>query len=58
MRLAVFAGLRVSEVYGLRWRSVDLDRGVLTIRSGYRDAPTNPPRSRDPPSPISFATRW
>ncbi len=40
VRLAVFAGLRVSEVWGLRWRCVDLDRGVLTIRSGYRDRPT------------------
>jgi integrase len=46
VRLAVFAGLRVSEVYGLRWRSVDLDRGVLTIRSGYRDAPTKSRRDR------------
>ena len=46
VRLAVFAGLRVSEVFGLRWRSVDLDRGVLTIRNGYRDAPTKARRER------------
>lgn len=46
VRLAVFAGLRVSEVFGLRWRSVDLDRGVLSIRNGYRDAPTKSRRER------------
>ncbi|MBL8632814.1 MAG: tyrosine-type recombinase/integrase [Myxococcales bacterium] len=46
VRLAVYAGLRVSEVYGLRWRSVDLERGTLTIRNGYRDRPTKSRRER------------
>lgn len=46
VRLAVFAGLRVSEVYGLRWRSVDLDRGTITVRNGFRDAPTKSRRER------------
>ncbi len=46
VRLAIYAGLRVSEVYGLRWRAVDLDRGVMTIRNGFRDAPTKSRRER------------
>ena len=46
VRLAIYAGLRVSEVYGLRWRSVDLDRGVLTIRNGYGSSPTKSRRER------------
>jgi integrase len=29
---AVFTGLRASELRGLRWDDVDLDRGVLTVR--------------------------
>mgnify|MGYP003376922660 CR=1 FL=1 len=46
VRLALFAGLRVSEVWGLRWRSADLDRGVLTVRNGYKNAPTKSRRER------------
>lgn len=46
VRLALFAGLRVSEVWGLRWRSVDLDRGTLTIKNGYKNAPTKSRRER------------
>ena len=46
VRLALFAGLRVSEVWGLRWRGVDLDRGTLTIRNGYKNAPTKSRRER------------
>jgi len=46
VRLAVYAGLRVSEVFGLRWRSVDLDRNVLVIRHGFRDSPTKSRRER------------
>jgi integrase len=29
---AVFTGLRASELRGLRWDDVDLDRGILTVR--------------------------
>lgn len=46
VRLAVYAGLRVCEVYGLRWRSVDFDRNVLVIRHGFRDSPTKSRRER------------
>lgn len=46
VRLAVLAGLRVSEIFGLRWRCVDLVRGTVTVRSGYRDAPTKSRRER------------
>lgn len=46
VRLALYAGLRVSEVYGLRWRAVDLARGVLTIRNGYGSSPTKSRRER------------
>ncbi len=46
VRLAVFAGLRCCEVYGLRWRNVAFDRNVITIRSGYRDGPTKSKRER------------
>ena len=46
VRLAIYAGLRVSEVFGLRWRSVDFDRNVIAIRSGYRDSPTKSRRER------------
>ncbi len=49
VRLAVYTGLRVCEVYGLRWRSVDFDRNVITIRSGYRDSPTKSRRERTVP---------
>ena len=29
--VCVFAGLRISEVLGLRWRDIDLDAGTLTV---------------------------
>lgn len=46
VRLAAYAGLRVCEVYGLRWRSVDFDRNVIVIRHGFRDSPTKSRRER------------
>ena len=46
VRLAIYAGLRVCEVYGLRWRSVDFDRNVIVIRHGFRDSPTKSRRER------------
>ncbi|WP_410513263.1 tyrosine-type recombinase/integrase [Paenibacillus sp. BR2-3] len=30
--LAASTGMRVSEILGLRWRDVDLDRRILSIR--------------------------
>lgn len=36
VRLALLAGLRAGEVFGLRWRDCDLDRGVLTVAKSYR----------------------
>jgi integrase len=30
--LAVTAGLRISELLGLKWEDVDLERGVLHVR--------------------------
>jgi integrase len=35
---AIFAGLRISELISLRWRSVDLARGRLTVESSKTDA--------------------
>ena len=35
VRLAIYAGLRVGEVFGLRWRDVDLQTGLLTISRSY-----------------------
>jgi integrase len=32
---AVSTGMRVSEVLGLRWRSVDLDRGLVSVAERY-----------------------
>ena len=35
VRLAIYAGLRVGEVFGLRWRDIDVSRGVLTVSRSY-----------------------
>jgi len=32
MRLALFTGMRRSEIYGLQWRDVDFERGFIHIR--------------------------
>ena len=49
--VAVYAGLRMGELYGLRWRDLDLDRGQLTVKRSYplvpksnklRHVPINP----------------
>ena len=32
VKLAAYLGLRRSEICGLRWESVDLDAGLLSIR--------------------------
>ncbi|PKW25414.1 tyrosine-type recombinase/integrase [Phycicoccus duodecadis] len=36
--LAVFTGLRRSELVGLRWSDIDTERGVLTVRTSKTDA--------------------
>lgn len=36
---ALYAGLRMGELWGLRWADCDLDRGLLTVRRSYRLAP-------------------
>jgi integrase len=36
---ALYTGLRMGELWGLRWADCDLDRGLLTIRRSYRMAP-------------------
>lgn len=35
VRLALYAGLRVGEVFGLRWRDIDLSRGMITVSRSY-----------------------
>lgn len=35
VRLAIYGGLRVGEVFGLRWRDLDLTRGMMTIVRSY-----------------------
>lgn len=35
VRLAIYAGLRVGEVFGLRWRDIDLGRGMMTVSRSY-----------------------
>lgn len=46
VRLAVYAGLRCGEVFGLCWRDLDFERGVLRVRHSYRGAPTKSRRER------------
>lgn len=36
---ALYTGLRMGELWGLRWADCDLDRGLLTVRRSYRLAP-------------------
>jgi len=36
---ALYTGLRMGEMWGLRWADCDLDRGLLTVRRSYRMAP-------------------
>ena len=32
---AIFTGMRMGELYGLRWGDVDLERGLITVRRSY-----------------------
>lgn len=36
---AMYTGLRMGEMWGLRWSDCDLDRGLITVRRSYRLAP-------------------
>jgi integrase len=36
---ALYTGMRMGEMWGLRWTDCDLDRGLLTVRRSYRMAP-------------------
>ena len=42
---AVSTGMRVSEVLGLRWRSVDLDRGLISVTERYYRGDTDEPKT-------------
>ncbi len=43
--LAVYAGLRAGEVRGLKWRDVDLERGILIVRRSRCRGVEAPPKS-------------
>ncbi len=42
---AVSTGMRVSEVLGLRWRSVDLDRGLVSVIERYYRGDADEPKT-------------
>jgi integrase len=42
---AVSTGMRISEILGLKWRSVDLDRGVVHVEERYYRGDTGEPKS-------------
>lgn len=48
LRVAVFTGLRLGEICGLRWRDVDLANRIVTVRHSY-DAPTKAGKVRQLP---------
>jgi integrase len=45
---ALYTGLRMGELWGLRWADCDLDRGLLTVRRSYRLAPSRASRGQCP----------
>lgn len=54
MALAYYAGLRASEVRGLRWTDIDLKAVELTVRRGLCDGQEAPPKSHaQRPIPIA-----
>jgi integrase len=42
---AVSTGMRISEILGLKWRSVDLERGVVHVEERYYRGDTGEPKS-------------
>jgi integrase len=49
---ALYAGLRMGELWGLRWVDCDLDRGLLTVRRSYRLAPKSGKPRAVPMNPV------
>jgi integrase len=43
---AIYCGLRMGELYGLQWRDVDLERGVMTVRRSYQQPYTKSKKVR------------
>ena len=55
---AIFTGLRASELRGLRWEDIDLDRGELTVRQrADRWGTIGSPKS-DAESALSRSRQW
>jgi integrase len=46
---AVYTGMRLSELTGLRWRDVDLERGVFVVRSSRAEGETKSGHQRSIP---------
>ncbi|MCL4841280.1 MAG: tyrosine-type recombinase/integrase [Bryobacteraceae bacterium] len=42
---AISTGMRVSEIIGLKWRCVDLDRGLIRVEERYYRGDTDEPKS-------------
>src|SRR5215469_16509802 len=42
---AISTGMRVSEIIGLKWRAVDLDRGLIRVEERYYRVDTDEPKS-------------
>ena len=45
-QLLVFTGLRIGELLALRWRNVDLERGVLRVTQSVYDGHFDEPKSQ------------
>lgn len=45
--LCAFTGVRAGELFALRWRHVDLDRGVLQVRESVHRGKFGPPKTRN-----------
>lgn len=58
--LAVLAGLRRGEIFGLRWCDVDLSTGRLTVARSYRGTPKNGETRhlRLPPALVPVLIEW
>lgn len=55
VRLGLLAGLRAGEIFGLRWRDCDLERGVITVSKSYRGV-TKTGKPRTVPMPDELFT--